>query len=481
MLSERCDLFKENTKLIIYGAGEYGNKLYTFLRLNGLHNRITYFAVSDPKQNPRNIEGTLVKKVSELKDELAESIVLVAVGTAHREEVINLLQKYSVKDLYYITKEDMDYISREIVCHMKRLPLEQNKIFISCYEGMGYRCNCKYIAEKLIQNNYPVKLVWVVRDGNGNDIPEEIKKVKLFSYTFYEELYTSKICITNNTLNLLGEKKEGQYYINTWHGFGPFKKVQGSWISNRNKLDEIKAINSKYDLFLTGSKFYSWVYRNSFFYEGEIYECGAPRNDIFFVDNTVIKKSVFRKYSIPFEKKIVLYAPTFRTDMRDFYNKYIFDMSEILKALSERFHGEYVLMYRFHHHTSPPEERYDYKKGIDVTYYPDIQELLVSADVVITDYSSLMWDFSLQRKPVFLYQNDEKEYITERGFYCPVSQWPYPCAHNKKELINRIKAFDREKYVDELNAFLERYGSCDNGNASKRVAGKIMRIVEGDT
>ena len=121
MLSERCDLFKENTKLIIYGAGEYGNKLYTFLRLNGLHNRITYFAVSDPKQNPRNIEGTLVKKVSELKDELAESIVLVAVGTAHREEVIDLLQKYSVKDLYYITKEDMDYVIDHIKVTIERL------------------------------------------------------------------------------------------------------------------------------------------------------------------------------------------------------------------------------------------------------------------------------------------------------------------------------------------------------------------------
>ena len=154
-------------------------------------------------------------------------------------------------------------------------------------------------------------------------------------------------------------------------------------------------------------------------------------------------------------------------------------MCKILGALRNRFKNEFVLLYRFHHQLYNSKERIEfYENGIDVTLYPDIQELLVAADVVITDYSSLMWDFSLQRKPVFLYQSDAKEYENNRGFYAPVSEWPYPQAHTQDELIELIVHFDNEAYLRELNLFLEKYGSCDDGHASERVVKRIMEVVE---
>lgn len=468
-----------NKKIIIYGAGAYGNKLYTFLKRKGLNQYITSFLVSDKKANPHIIDGIPVKEITELEESLEEYTVLVAIGSVHSGEVISLLQDHIVKGLYCVTKKFIEKMEQKIFDEMKNFPLEQNKIFISCYEGMGYRCNCKYISEKLLQDRYPVKIVWAVKDTYGLDVPDQIKKVTLYTEEYYKELYTSKICITNNTNQLFGEKRNDQYYINTWHGFGPFKKVQASLSSNKKRRDEIKEVNSKYDLFLTGSTFYSQVYRESFFYEGEIYECGAPRNDVFFMNNT-IKDSVYKKFGISSCKKIVLYAPTFRSDGEKSFDYYDLDMPDILKALNTGFGSEYVLMYRFHHHLYAMGKCQGYYEGgIDVTYYPDIQELLVAADVVITDYSSLMWDFSLQRKPVFLYQNDEEDYRDDRGFYCPVSQWPYPRAHSKEELITIIKNFDNEKYIHDLNAFLEKYGSCDDGRASERTAEKIMEIING--
>lgn len=466
-------------KTVIFGAGMYGKKLYTFLKIRGLNKGVISFLVSDKRGNPDSIDQVPVKEVSELGEELAECVVLLAVGNTHAGEVISLLQDYVVKDLYRVTTELMKMILGEIVDEMKKLPLERNKVFFSCYEGMGYRCNCKYIANELIRGRYPVKMAWVVTNGNGGDIPEPIKKVEMYTEEYYRELYTSKICITNNTSSLLGQKKEGQYYINTWHGFGPFKKVQASVPINKDRLSEIRETNAKYDLFLTGSMFYSQVYRKSFLYQGEIYECGAPRNDVFFGDHG-IKDEVYKGFGIPADKKILLYAPTFRTEMEKSFENYDLDMPKILEALHARFGGEYVLMYRFHHHLYKLGRDADYYgDGIDATYYPDVQELMAAADVLITDYSSLMWDFSLQEKPVFLYQNDEEAYRDDRGFYCPVSGWPYPRAHNMEELLDGIRGFDKESYERDVKDFLKKYGSCDDGRASLRAAERIMEVIEG--
>lgn len=119
-----------------------------------------------------------------------------------------------------------------------------------------------------------------------------------------------------------------------------------------------------------------------------------------------------------------------------------------------------------------------YPDAINVTLYPDVQELLGAADVLITDYSSIMWDFSLQRKPVFLYQNDVDEYIRDRGFYSDIEEWPYIKARTSEELSEKILGFDNDKYVAELNQFLEKYGTFDDGHACERTIEHISRMLE---
>lgn len=467
-----------DARTVIYGAGKYGRELYSFLKMKGLPRENISFAVTDKRGNPEAIDGVPVREARELREELAGCQIFLAIGKTHAGEAEDLLRACGAGQWHRVTAEDIDLISEEIFKEMEPLALEKNKIFFSCYEGMGYRCSCKYIAQRLIQDQAPVTMVWVVTDGNGRDVPEPIKKVELYSKAYYRELYTSKICITNNTNKLFGRKKEGQYHINTWHGFGPFKKVQGSVPANRERREEIRRINKTYDLFLSGSAFYAQVYRDSFFYEGEIRQWGAPRNDALFAGGS-IKDMVYERFGIPPHKKIVLYAPTFRTDVEHSFAQYDLDMEKVLEALHDRFGGEYVLMYRFHHHLYELGEcREFYRDGIDATHYSDVQELLAAADVVITDYSSLMWDFSLQRRPVFLYQNDERTFADDRGFYCPVSQWPYPRARSGEEMAARIRDFDQEAYIRELDAFLERYGACDDGKASLRAAKRIMEVIE---
>ena len=283
--------------------------------------------------------------------------------------------------------------------------------------------------------------------------------------------------ITNTVHFLYEHKREGQFFINTWHGYGPFKLAEGDVNKDTASKERYTKSNGASDLFLTASSFYGQIYRRSFYYQGEVAEYGAPRNDVFFRKNDLGEK-IRKLYRIPQEKGIVLYAPTYRSMTGDDFKKYNPDWEHILASFRERFGKEYVVVYKLHHYMQKLVlEKGLYEQAVEATFYPDMQELLVAADIVITDYSSLMWDFSLQRRPVFLYHNDEEQYTNDRGFYAPVSEWPYPKAHSEEELIEQIRCFDEEKYITELNAFLEKYGSCDDGHASERVVKRILDVI----
>ncbi len=479
MIIEEIDIFHDK-KIIIYGAGTYGCYLHTFLGIKGMDKNVICFAVSDMNGNPKNLFGKPVVLFDSLDFYNDEIVYIVAMNEKHFDAVAARLGEKNVTNIYKMPLDFLNSISYQIYEECRKLPIKKDKVFFYCYGGMGYRCNCKYIAEKLLEGIYPVELVWGVSSAeNGSDIPKEIKIVNLNDWEYFQEIYTSSIIICNDGRPPSVYKREGQFCINTWHGYGPFKKVNGALSGCDEK--KIRERNSYFDLFLTGSRFYSQIYRDSFFYEGEIAEWGAPRNDVFFKE-LFLKEKIYSIYKIPVNKKVILYAPTFRNESIFTASSFEIIWEEVLNAARERFQQEYVLMYRFHHKLYQTKERVNYfERGIDVTLYPDIQELLVAADIVITDYSSLMWDFSLQKKPVFLFQNDKEEYENSRGFYAPVSDWPYLKAHTQKELLESIKTFDNERYNMELTFFLEKYGSCDDGHATERVISRIMNKIEAET
>lgn len=436
---------------------------------------VKYIVVSEKVGNPNVIDDIRVVSLKEVQNDLGDKYIIVAMKPETAETVKAQLKSVRTSYVDSISAEESDVIITEIIDYYKRKPLEKNKIFFFCYHGQGYKCNCKYIAERLLAADTQYKLVWAVSPENDSDVPAGIKKVYIDTKEYYEELYTSKFYIANDGRDGRIIKKEGQYCINTWHGYGPFKKVNtaiSSWSKEDKKRYE-EQINY-FDLFLTASSFYTSVYRDSFLYHGEVMESGAPRNDLLFSNSEVVRDKIYRHFNIPNTKKILLYAPTFRLDKANTFRLYDLKMKEVLIALEDRFGGEYVLMYRFHHQLFElAKERQYEENGYNATFYEDIQELLVAADVVITDYSSLMWDFSLQRRPVFLYQNDINEYEDERGFYAPVEEWPYPKAHTQQELIQAIAEFDQDKYRQELDEFLKKYGSCDDGHAAQRVVNRI--------
>lgn len=469
-------------KIVIYGAGKWASFFYTYIDLLGQSSNVVCFTVTEECSLNKKLFGQDVLSFKDIKDNVKDCLIVVAIKDA--EDLLISIAKEHEGDVCRLTPSQIQIIREYIISYYFNIPVQRNKIFVECYNGKnGYCCNCRYIVEKLFEKNCPIEVVWCVQNGSSWQFPKRIRTVVYNSPEYYRELYTSGIMIDNGGVPCGSSKRKEQYVINTWHGSGPFKKVGASMYEDDiDRCARYKAIYSNVDVFLSNSADNTEMFRNSFLYDGEIYESGSPRNDILFTQNN-IREQIYKKFGIESNKKILLYAPTFRGEWAKAgadcsFDWYDLDMQHVLEALSQRFGKEFILMYRFHHRLYEYGKSGDfYPFGIDVTLYPDIMELVVVADVLITDYSSVMWDFSLQRRPVFLYHNDEREYTNDRGFYWPVSRWPYPKAHTCEELCQVIIQFNEEEYLEKLEAFFEADPSYDDGHASERAVDRIMDVI----
>lgn len=480
-------MIKDSTRIIIFGAGFYARKLYEYLYFRNMTDLIQCFVVTDRYKNPDSIFGIPVISKYELKNDTEGFVIYIAVSEGKSHGIKEELERDGYTNIELLNRNFIDNVNNETIRICNRLGLQHNKIFFDVFDGRGYCCNCKYIAEELIKEDQDVDIVWNFAEKSSANFPNRIRKVMTETPEYYKEIYTSGIVVTNNSLPYQIKKRVGQYWISTWHGIGPTKKVAID--INANKEDyqgrEItKNDRARYDLMIAGSDFCEKLYRSAFQYAGEIAKYGYPRNDII-INRINTKKKIVRKYGIEYEKRIVLYAPTFRysivsqTDRKKAVETYDINMKMVLGQLCERFGGEYLLLYRIHHRVRCVLDLNGlFPDGIDVTDYEDMQELLCAADVLITDYSSSMWDFSLARKPVFLYFNDKEECEKRTGFYRDPDTYPYPKGHTTEELCQAIREFDDEKYQKNLDEWFETYGTYDDGHASERVAERIIDVIE---
>lgn len=369
------------------------------------------------------------------------------------------------------------------------LPIDNNKIVFCNFKGGGFGCNSKYIAEKIIEKHLPYKLVWLVNKRsnyiNTDNMPDCIKIVDFKSPKALYELATAKIWIDNQRklyhIRKGLQKRDNQYYIQTWHGSLGIKKV-----GMDSKLTEV--INDwvpfgiedaqMIDYLISNSKFETDIYKKNFWGHGEILELGHPRNDIFFKNTEHIKEKLYKELEIDKDKKILLYVPSFRDDYKLYC--YGLEYTELLETVKEKFGGDWVILVRMHPNLLKYSQQLIPMKDfiINVSEYPDIQELLVSADIAITDYSSCIFDFILSKKPAFIYATDQKDFDTNRGLYYPLSETPFPIAENNEELRQNIKDFDINSYQRKVQQFLNDKGCIEKGNASENVVSLIEKIMK---
>jgi len=273
-------------------------------------------------------------------------------------------------------------------------------------------------------------------------------------------------------------KRKGQYYIQTWHGGFPLKKIEKDAENKIGKgyVDIAKRDSKLADLFISNSKFCTNLYRSAFWYEGEIIESGSPRCDIIINNKSCICAKVKKYFNISFTSNILIYAPTFRSDLNTVV--YNIDFNELIEALEHKFGGQWNVLVRLHPIISYKDNFIKYNtRIINATHYDDMYELLAASDILITDYSSTMFEFSLSNKPVFLYAADVRTYAEDRNFYFDIYSLPYPLAKDNSELGCVIANFDFVKYTKEVCAFLKQLGSAEKGNAATQVGNRIKQII----
>ena len=355
--------------------------------------------------------------------------------------------------------------------------IRDNKIVICSYAGQGYGDNGKYIAEEILKRKLKYDIVWLAKNTT-EEFPKGIRAVKYNSIQSVYEQATAKLWIDNRRKPIFVRKRKKQTYIMTWHAGLGLKRVEGDAIEalSPNYIKAAKNDSLMADLFLSDSKWTTNYYRKFFWYDGEIMESGLPREDILFDTNNKIRSTILSKFKINDNTHVILYAPTFRKSQNlNELALYSLNWNKLLEALERRFGGDWVGMIRLHPNIAEQAEHLQLPSNImNVSYYPDMQELLAASDVLVTDYSSCMFDFGAAHKPVFLFARDVDSYLKDRNFCFNFKDLPFNMAENEASLIHNISTYKDKDYLEKLTFFYKKCGYFKAGNASEKVVDYII-------
>ena len=358
------------------------------------------------------------------------------------------------------------------------LPLQPRVNFIA-FSGRQYSDSPRRISELLLREHPEIQQIWAFNEPEKFRFLEEtgIKVVKYKSLEYLYYVMTSKVYVDNAEFWSILKFRPGQMVMETWHGGGAYKRVGGHRIDvNQREQRHVVEKMNKITLFLSSSKaFTDFVIRGAYQYKGEVLECGLPRNDDLLKADAAVSAKVRQALEIPQNAKVLLYAPTFRNSHS--LDLYDVDFSRLKESLQARFGGEWVILLRMHYYLSDKAMSSALPFLRNATDYPDMQDLLLSADALLTDYSSCMWDFSLLHKPCFLYARDIAEYRGERDFYTPIESWPFPLASNNEELEQVIAEFDESRYHEAVLRHHRDLGSTESGTAAKQCVDRIMSFL----
>ena len=367
------------------------------------------------------------------------------------------------------------YVVRMCLRFFWLFSIDKNKIFLSSYEGKQFSCNPKYIYQYLQKKDIPFKYVY---EYNLSNIPSELKRynvqvVKHNSLAYIWQIMTSKVLITNSGISCCFPLRKSQININTWHGGGAYKKVGVSISEEMNGSDSnrLKISAKQTTFFVSSSKMFTDIMSESVLLDkSKFLDIGMPRNDIFFEQEKLklINNRVRQELNIKEDDFIVLYAPTYRGNCgEDQENRIRFDAGRLKETVKKRYKKNVSILIRMHYFNNQSVDHQVCVKN--VTDYPDMQELLAVADMLITDYSSSIWDYSFTKGVCHLYCYDFEEYDSERGFYSNIMQWPGILSKSEEELYRNIIMFDENEYKKQVKKHHEMLLSYEEGVSCEKI------------
>jgi len=357
----------------------------------------------------------------------------------------------------------------------RKLPINPKRIMFESMWGKQFSCNPRYLYE-YINENYPdYECIWSFVDEHKS-ITGNAKRVRKHSLKYYYYLATSKFFCDNVNFENDFIKRNEQVYIQTMHGT-PLKTLGLDVKQDFNSQESVKQYIhrcSRWDYLLVQSDYVAGLSKECFDYDGEILKLGYPRSDILYSKNNSDEINKLKeKLRLPLDKKVILYAPTWRMK-NDF--ELMLDLNSFKKSLSD----EYVLVLRMHHLAGNKLNQLENDDFIfDLSEYGSMEELYLVSDILITDYSSAMFDYAILDRPILLFTYDMEEYINSiRGTYFDLEKYnPGPILYTSKEVENAIINIEHieKKYKENRHEFQEKFNQYESGKSSELIFNKVFK------
>jgi CDP-glycerol glycerophosphotransferase len=355
-----------------------------------------------------------------------------------------------------------------------RLPIRRNSILFESHLGKQYSDNPKYIYEELRRSGAKYTAFWSYADSPSG-YPKDAKLVRRGSWSYYLALARAQYWVDNQGFPREAVKRPQTTYIQTWHGSA--YKLMGvdapeTKRGTRAQRARLQEMVDRFDHFLIRSEQDAHTLVKGLGVRAELVRSGYPRNDA--LVNREEPTALRKKLKLTDGRKVVLYAPTFRTGPNGRPQKRLempFDLERFAHELGET----HVLLVRPHYLSTvvvPPSLRGTVRNVADVD---DVTSLLLLTDTLITDYSSIMFDYALLDRPMVFFAPDLEEYVRSRGAYFDLAEHaPGPVVAEPDELFKALRDLENDTYAKQRRAFVERFGEYDQGTAAKQVVERFF-------
>lgn len=365
--------------------------------------------------------------------------------------------------------------------YLSALPLIGNLVFFESFLGKAYAGNPRYVYEYLLKTRPDLQFVWAY---NGNQtIPGSPQVVRRGSADYYRLLAQAAFRVNNIRFPVTGRKEE-TIYLQTWHGT-PLKRlsfdiaVSGPEVRARDALyDE----SQDWSLLLSENPYSTEVLARAFRYQGDILEAGYPLTDALINCSASLQSDRRRALELPEDKRLVLYAPTWRDDKSYADWQHEFDLNLDLELVASALPADMLLILKAHHLVSERLDQSLLPANVkDLSHVEDINELCQVADVLITDYSSVFFDFAVTGRPILFYCYDLEHYAKHtRGLYLDVYEdLPGPVVRSTSDLLALLNALVsvKHEYAPRYARFRQRFCALNDGSCSRRVVEHVFGLA----
>jgi len=344
--------------------------------------------------------------------------------------------------------------------------IDPDKVVFSCFGGRSYGDNTRIISERLHERCPKAEIIWQFSKDNlarlSKEVPDYVKCVEYRSLDAVREFATARVWVDNFAKgHYLRLAKGRQYYIQTWHGDRAIKKIgYDEQKPSQRRLEE------KCSRITTASAFGEKMYRTAFAYKGEYIKAGSPRNDPLVANDPAERARIRRALGIDGDTGLLLYAPTYREKKEMIPREVQMDLGRTLDCLEKKTGRVWKCLFRAHYLSAGIDLEAVKGRIVDATGYPDMADLLLIADMVVTDYSSCALDFIVMDRPALFYMPDWQAYAADRGVYFDAPQSPLMTAADQAGLEALIDGLTPEGVRANCAAIRETFGYYETGRAT---------------